>query len=151
MDSINTPSPTQDGGNIKNAISDGAELGVKTGCLLSMLYSLLGFVTILIFLEFWVVPEAVFPEAVLFLVGPALFFYMLILSPVLLLGAITGAILGWLSNKLSGVVSKTKFLQVGILTCVILLMGLHGAFFAFYPLGVQQDSEVTNEANNDYL
>ena len=60
------------------------------------------------------------------------------LIPVFLLGAITGAILGWLSGVLSSVVPPHRFFVVGILVCVILLLVLHVVLFAFSPPVVEE-------------
>ena len=59
--------------------------------------------------------------------------YMLIVASVVLLGALTGAILGWLSKRLLRVVSKQRFVQLGILVCIILAAVLHIAFFIGIP------------------
>jgi len=134
-------SSVQSPDNLRNAISTGADLGMKAGCLLSALYSFLGVVVVL----------GIFGalDSVPFAVAASLPIYILILIPVLPLGAITGAILGWLSRKLSSIVPHQKFFLIGILVCALLLVVLHVAFFAFYPLAVEEDSGYTNESNND--
>ena len=134
-------SSIQNSDDLRNTISYGADLGMKTGCLLSALYIFLGIVVAL----------AVFGalDSIPLFVAASLPIYILILIPVLPLGAITGAILGWLSRKLSSIVPPQKFFLVGMIVCVILLVILHVAFFAFYPLVVEEDSGYINESNND--
>ena len=142
MNSLNTPQDANKKG-IRNAISTGADLGTKTGCLLSMLYSVLGSPAILAILGDLDFAPRFF--------GVALALYMLVLIPVLLLGAITGAILGWLSKILSSVVPPHKCFVVGILVCVILLVVIHVAFFAFSPQVVEEVSGYKNESNRDSM
>ena len=150
MDTLTNPSPTQDVGNNRSAISDGADLGAKIGCLLSTLYSLLGFLGILIFMVTLAGTFDMLAGTVFLAAGPTLIFYMLTLVPVLLLGGLTGAILGWLSKKLSGVVPKSRFFQIGMLVCDILLVILHAAFFALSPVIMAEDSVPQNVTNDNY-
>ncbi len=132
--------PAQD---IKNAISSGADLGTKTGCLLSALYSVLGYMVIL-------TVSGILNFGIAFVI-PSLLFYLLILIPVLLLGAITGAILGWLSKILSSKVSRQRFFQIGILVCLIFLVAIHAAFFVLAPLVAEKDSGYKSESYNGFF
>jgi hypothetical protein len=112
----------QDESNRSNIISSGADLGAKTGLLLSALYSVL----VVAIFGSWELAGSYF----VIVLG----LYAAILIPVLLLGILTGAILGWLSKRLSGVVSKPRFIQVGILVCIILVVALHLVYFTGIPL-----------------
>ncbi len=134
MNSLNTSQETNSK-SVGNAISTGADLGTKTGCFLSIVYSILGFLTIL---GIW----DAFDSAYMF-IGGALGLYVLILIPVLLLGAITGALLGWLSKKLSSVVPQKKFFLVGIFVCIFLLVILHVVFFAYYLSAINNNEAIT--------
>jgi hypothetical protein len=145
MDSLNNHSPMQESGSLRNAISTGADLGMKAGCLLSTLYSVLAVVVILATTG---ALNSVSLPLVALLPLHILPIYLLILIPVLPLGAITGALLGWLSKLLSGTIPKQRFFRVGIFVCVVLLLIIHVAFFTLYPLIAEQDSGYENEWNS---
>jgi uncharacterized membrane protein YdjX (TVP38/TMEM64 family) len=132
MNSLKKTLPAE---GMRNTISNGADLGAKTGCLLSTLYT--------VFL--WAVSGL--GEYALGDIGSiACLVYPLTLAFVLLLGAITGAILAWLSRRLSGKVSRQRFVQIGMVICIIILAVVYVTFFTLSPLVAQQDSEHVNES-----
>lgn len=119
---MNNHIPAQDANNISNPVSSGADLGAKAGLLLSAFYMVL---VVVIFGD-WDLASSYF--------AITLGVYAAILIPVLLLGVLTGTILGWLLKRFSGVISKQRYIQAGIFVCLILLAAFHIVFFTGVPL-----------------